>query len=190
VKYEFQDTCQIPKERLNRIFTEAFGWKNDGVLVEVGAYDGWHWSCTWGLAKSGWRSLYFEPVADLFRQCVSTFSGFPNTRVINCCIGDYSGTVTLGMCDYGASFSSKVGAFEVGQLTLDQALQDNGIPEGFDLLVVDVEGYEENVLAGFTIEKWRPKVIIIERPPEPNKITQFGYVTKFKDWINTVYVRP
>ena len=60
----------------------------------------------------------------------------------------------------------------------------------FDLLVIDVEGGEAGVLAGFTLSRWLPKLVIIERPPVPNCFTEAGYKSVFEDWINTVFIRP
>lgn len=189
MNYEYQPTCQVPPAILDGFYSEAFGVKDDGVLVEVGAHDGWHWSCTWGLAKRGWKSLYVEPVRELFEQCKETHRLHPNASVINCCAGADRRDILIGMGEYGASIEAKTGLFQVHQRTLDDILESNGIPPGFDLLVIDVEGYEQSVLDGFSVEKWHPKMIIIERPPVPNKILGFGYNKVYEDWINTIYVK-
>jgi len=39
--YEFSKTCQIPPADLDRIYHAAWGDKTDGVLVEIGAHDGY-----------------------------------------------------------------------------------------------------------------------------------------------------
>ena len=44
--------------------------------------------------------------------------------------------------------------------TLNNILQENDIAN-IDMLVLDVEGYEENVLKGFSIEKYNPSIFII-----------------------------
>lgn len=46
--------------------------------------------------------------------------------------------------------------------TLDTLLADRRFQPGFDLRVVDVEEYEPEVFAGFDLEKWRPKMMIVE----------------------------
>ena len=46
--------------------------------------------------------------------------------------------------------------------TLDSILEEAGSPAGFDFLSIDVEGHEIDVLRGFDIARWRPRLIMIE----------------------------
>lgn len=193
MNYQYQPTCQIPPQTLDLIYTNAFGVKTDGWLVEIGANDGWHWSCTWGLSKAGWHALYVEPVPELFEECVKTYGDCPNVTVEHCCAGSKDGEVDMGMGLYGASscpdyinFDRKIKA---RQYLLDHLLEMHNVPKGFDLLLIDVEGSEEDVLAGFSCALWQPKLVIIERPKEPNQFTVLGYKNVYQDWINTVYQR-
>lgn len=190
MNYEFQPTCQIPIEELDEIYLKAFGFKSNGCFVEIGAHDGWHWSCTWGLAEIGWQGFYIEPVQQLFEECILTNKGRLNIDVIRCCIGEYDGVAKLGVMEYGSSLLEKNDVFEVTQLKLDTFLETRHIPIGFDLLVVDVEGAEDKVMAGFDVKKWKPKLVIIERPPVPNIFLDNDYNKVFEDWINTIYVKP
>lgn len=190
MKYQYQPTCQIPPEVLDGIYMDAFGFKTDGAFVEIGAHDGWHWSCSWGLAEIGWHGLYAEPVKALYEECRRTNAGRPNVRVVDCCIGKENGMATLGMAEYGASAESTKDTFEAVQYRLDDFLDMHGITPGFDLLVIDVEGSEEDVLSGFSPLVWMPKLVIIERPAVPNKLTEAGYKEVYSDWINNCYVAP
>ena len=45
---------------------------------------------------------------------------------------------------------------------LDSVLRKHNLPENFDLLVVDVEGYEQQVFDSFSLTEYRPKMIIVE----------------------------
>jgi hypothetical protein len=45
-------------------------------------------------------------------------------------------------------------------------LERAGAPVGFDLLVIDVEGAERQVFAGFDLEKWMPKTLLVELEDE------------------------
>lgn len=189
MKYQFQPTCQVPIEVLNRIYCDAFGFKPDGRFVEVGAHDGWHWSCTWGLAEIGWRGWFIEPVPELFAECCKTYHGKRNIDIVNCCIGTHDGTATMGIGEYGGSLVEDRNPFKVTQYSLDSFLESRHVEPKFDLLIIDVEGAEDQVLAGFTVSKWLPKLVIIERPPVPNKFTEHGYEQVYSDWINTIYQR-
>lgn len=186
MRYQFQPTCQIPPETLDKIYVESFGFKKDGVFVEFGAHDGWHWSCSWGLAEIGWRGIYAEPEPKLFKECCATNAKRPNVSVMPCCIGKEYGVVTLGVGEYGASADSKENRFSVEQYTLDEFLQIQQVPKRFDLLVIDVEGSELDVLAGFTLSTWQPKLIIIERQPD---LKLDGYEHIYSDWINDIFRR-
>lgn len=186
MRYQFQPTCQIPPETLDKIYVESFGFKKDGVFVEVGAHDGHHWSNTWGLAEIGWRGVYVEPVRELYDECVKTNAKRPNIDVDHCCIGSIFGIKKLGMAEYGASADAKDNTFEIIQITLNALLESHHIQPRFDLLVIDVEGSELDVLSGFTLSTWQPKLIIIERQPD---LKLDGYEHIYSDWINDIFRR-
>ena len=57
---------------------------------------------------------------------------------------------------------------------LDNILKQEKIQTNFDIFVLDVEGFEENVLKGFSINKYKPKIVIIEIPDQ------------FKDYVNNL----
>jgi FkbM family methyltransferase len=92
---------------------------------------------------------------------------------------------------------------KVSMMKLDTFLDENGISEEFDLLVVDVEGYEAEVFGGFDLSVWQPKMIIVElTETHPDlrsnaksdaklgqTILSFGYEIVYKDSINTVFVQ-
>ena len=46
--------------------------------------------------------------------------------------------------------------------TLDSILVEAGSPTEFDFLSIDVEGHEIEVLRGFDIARWRPRLILLE----------------------------
>ena len=51
---------------------------------------------------------------------------------------------------------------EVEVRTLDIVLQANNVEVGFDLLSVDVEGHEMKLFDGFSIEHWKPRLVLLE----------------------------
>jgi hypothetical protein len=86
--------------------------------------------------------------------------------------------------------------------TLDSILRDHAIRPGFNLLVVDVEGYESQVFSGFSLDYWRPQMLIVEladlHPDLASTATQDAYLLRqivrsgyqivYKDHINTVFL--
>src|SRR5262249_44599245 len=57
---------------------------------------------------------------------------------------------------------NREGVIEVPVTTLDQVLIDAQAPAPLDLLSIDVEGHEIDVLDGFDMARWRPRLILIE----------------------------
>lgn len=169
--------CQI--ENLSEIYEKYLGLKKDGSFVEVGAFDGLSWSNTFSLAVAGWKGLFFEPQPDYFLQCTNNYKRFPKVKVINSCVGNYTGEIDLytgfslattdleslreyekidwfkGILNEDRKIKSKID-------TLDNFLKIENYEKDFDVLVIDVEGAEYEVLKGFTISKWKPKMVIIE----------------------------
>jgi FkbM family methyltransferase len=169
------DSCQIPI--LGGLYETQFGQRTDGTFVEVGAFDGETYSNTVCLADLGWRGLYIEPVEYWWRQCRERHRRNPRVSTLNCAIGSdastlrlwESGPVSTGSPAELALYQAQgritdaaARAIDVPQMRLDTALTQSGIAPGFDLLVVDVEGMEEQVFAGFSLEAWRPGWMIVE----------------------------
>ena len=46
--------------------------------------------------------------------------------------------------------------------TLDDILIEARAPVGFDFLSIDVEGHELEVLSGFDLARWRPRLVLLE----------------------------
>ena len=86
--------------------------------------------------------------------------------------------------------------------TLEKLLINAGIHPDFEVLVVDVEGYEYNVMKAFDMAKWLPQMVIIElhdqnddywgiREECKNIVAYFydaDYKVIWKDFTNTLYV--
>lgn len=210
--------CQI--KNLGEIYNEYLGFKKDGSFVEVGAFDGLSWSNTFGLAVAGWKGLFFEPQPDYFDMCKNNYKDFSKIKVINSCVGNYTGDIKLytahslsttdletfkdhnklnfnkennklgwdkGYFSEDKSIVSKID-------TLDNFLENENFEKDFDVLVIDVEGTEYEVLKGFTISKWRPKMIIIELDENKylQKILNYfddnHYKKVYSDEINSIFV--
>jgi FkbM family methyltransferase len=229
--YNPNNSCQV--ENLAYIYEKVFGFIDNGIFVEVGAFDGETFSNTNFLADLGWKGLYIEPSYDAFKECYNRHYYNNNTNVINCSVGCEEGEVSLYKSfsnSYSEStpaefgyltttnlqqtsvvpqfdWSSHFGFSEIkcSQHTLHNVLVDNKIPKNFDILVVDVEGNEEDVINSFSIEEWKPKMMIIELVDENlyyqqfsdiieknknlrKKITENGYREIYKDGTNTIFV--
>jgi len=151
---------------------QFFGCKRDGFFVEVGANDPQHGSQTWLLERNGWRGVLIEPQSCFFDRLVRER---PGSRVYQaaCSSPERRGTGTLHIANlpgfstlekhpdaHGVAYVSTESA---RILTLDELLEAEGNPV-VDFISIDVEGHELQVLRGLTLERHRPKLLLIEDP--------------------------
>jgi FkbM family methyltransferase len=210
--YQVGNNVQI--NGLSEIYQKYLGEKTNGTFVEIGAYDGYEWSNTWGLMQLGWSGVEVEPNPIMFQQLVSNCAS--NVICYNLAIGKssicklhLSGAISTTSeeqvniykeCDWFTGYEQII---EIPMITLDQLLEDAKIiNSGFDVLVIDTEGTELEVLETFDIEKWKPKLCLIEahelHPTKgfnrnAQKINEYfeehNYKKIYCDIINNIYVR-
>lgn len=159
----------------------------DGWFVEAGAHDGFLQSNTYHLARfQRWRGVLVEPVPRLAEECRRNR---PESQVYTCVLGPpelskstvslrYAGLMT-GVCgclgddemetaraEQGLEIqglpSQAAMTFEAPVRTLTELLNESHTPSRFDLLSLDVEGYEVEVLKGWDQEQHRATFICIE----------------------------
>ncbi len=215
--YPIVSSCQIPQ--LGFLFSYFLGDRVSGIFVEVGAFDGVTYSNTYGLAAKGWRGIYIEPQPKYAEECRRNHVAHDVLvceRAVSSPDQDFltlqlAGPLTTAnsslveeYTNVGWAQHALVGeSMEVSAWTLDDLLEECDVQSGFDLLVIDVEGFEDSVLAGFSLNRYLPKMIIIElvdTHPDlySTKSTDYrnrcaiesaGYKLMFKDCINSVFVR-
>ena len=145
---------------------------NPGLAVDIGANDGTFLSNTIDLERLGWRVLCIEPNpyygVDLWasrKEVVVGACGKENAPALFF-------AVETSNNKYAAHSSLKhkqeAMVFEVQVKTLDWYLEQWGVPQ-LDVLCADVEGGEEDILLGFDLAKWKPKVICLESWEAGNK---------------------
>lgn len=210
-------TCQVGN--LDMLYEAFLGRPETGTFVEIGAYDGISFSNTSCLAALGWRGIYVEPVPEFARKCAERNARHPRITVLQLAVGADEGSVEMIVGgplsttkqqlrdDYDSirwadgSFGDDV-RVTVPRTTLDRLLEEQGIEPGFDLLVIDVEGSELEVFSGFTLERWRPRMLIVEIVDLHPSLTRArrdywnlyrellgqDYVTVYKDSMNTVLI--
>lgn len=189
---------------------ELFRGQNDGFFIEVGAYDGLWYSVTYPFESIGWKGLLIEPIPDRYELCRSRR---PHSRVVHAAVAGpgSSGTCTFtvvtgdgeGMLSYltptvnntrditSAGYQTK--RVEVPLTTMNDLLAQHTGP--IDVAVIDVEGGEVPLLKGFDLERFRPRVLLIEEGmPSPSSdvskyLSAFPYVPTTFPWINRAYIR-
>jgi FkbM family methyltransferase len=197
------DSCRILF--LGELFLSIFGDKTDGSFVEVGAYDGLSFSNTSCLAEIGWRGLLFEPLPWAYQECVSRYEDNDHVGVINCCIGHRDGKAKLYKGDFLSTTKeeaiehnnpivkmSKENFVMSDMYKLDSMLDACGWETEFDLLVVDTKGTEMQVLRGFDIERWSPRMVIVDITDDEKQVAQYFKQKYKKIWcgvMDAVYLR-
>jgi FkbM family methyltransferase len=156
-----------------------------GYFVEAGAYDGFIQSNTYWFERfRGWRGVLVEPVPHLYRRARRQRGG---AHVVNCALvpDDHPGgpvtmryaglmSVVRGAKGGGPAEDAHLlagdmfGLDDVGYeiavpaRTLTSVLEEAGAPPRFQLLSLDVEGFEASVLRGLDLDRYAPEHIVVE----------------------------
>ncbi|SRR6266545_2714598 len=158
----------LPPDDEARLVREFFGGAT-GYFVEVGANDPKQWSQTFHLEERGWSGILVEPqptLADKLRQQRSA-----KVYAVACSSPANSGkSMTLNLAGIHSSLDPKFfvfqvrseSAIEVPIRTLDEILIDAEAPAPLDFVSIDVESHEIEVLDGFDLGRWRPKLLLME----------------------------
>jgi FkbM family methyltransferase len=183
-----------------------FDNKQNGFFVEVGAYDGIVLSNTYFFEQAGWRGILVEPNPAKASLCRANR---PGSRVFGCAavapgtpaevelldVVDGEVYSTLVPSDFNLSRLREFGlssrTVRVPARTLDSILEEAAAP-AIDFVSIDVEGAELDVLEGFDIAQWRPRLVMIEsateRPPEIRKyFVGHGYAFLRSVGFNDIY---
>lgn len=159
---------------------ELLDYAIDGFYIEVGAFDGKSLSATWALDAIGWNGVLIEPIPDRYKECVANR---PHARVVHAALAakGSSGTAEFEVVQGGpggmfsrlpatsamdprvAQSNAKRTKVHVPLTTMDDILASHPTPvTRVDAAVIDVEGGEVALLQGFDLERWKPRLMIIE----------------------------
>jgi len=140
-----------------------------GYACEVGANNGVFNSNTLMYERNGWIVLCIEPnpllatagrgARKLWRQVACGAEDAENQR-----FEVYRGYPHASFSSFKDRYGSPSEPTSIQYVTvrrLDRVLEEAGFPR-LDLLCVDVEGWEPEVMAGFTVERWKPIIIVVE----------------------------
>jgi len=168
-----------------------------GTFVEVGANDPISLSQTYHLERFGWAGILIEPL----RECAERLRSVKRAQVFEVAAGgpeDEGKTLPLlvagALSTLNASIVEDVHPSEIRPVlvrTLDAILQEAGINR-IDFLSIDVEGAELAVLRGFSIKRYRSRLILIEDDVESrakhNYLKAHGYKLVRRTALNNWYV--
>lgn len=151
-----------------------------GYACDVGANDGTFFSNTKMFEDNGWTVLCVEPnplLAEAGAACRKIWKqvacgpedleegdfwaigGPPYASHSALAVGD--GPIEGRRLPYGVGQPPEELRFKVLVRRLDRLLEEAEFPR-LDYLTIDAEGYEKEIMKGFTIERWKPRVIVLE----------------------------
>ena len=166
-----------------------FSYLKSGSYIDIGCNQPKKNSLTLLLHERGWKGFNF----DISERCINLFDFFRNKDINqNISIGDKEGEVDSYIFYENCSMNTVDKKFskytqksvnrkpiikKIKQLTLNQVFEKYNIKK-MDYLNIDVEGHEMNVLKGFDIIKYNPKLVSIEIhdedcPPVNNEIYKY-----------------
>lgn len=168
-KYCIRLPSKVHEEHLEKyLIWEFFDFSRSGFYVEVGAFHSILLSQTWFLERMGWKGILIEPHPD---QADELRANRPSSKVHQVAVSspDKTGTspffvnreyssLTPNVMDNTRGYEKEI---TVTVATLDEILEREGNPP-VDFLSIDVEGTELDCLKGFSIERHRPGLIILE----------------------------
>lgn len=169
-RIEFRSQCGE-----DSMIWDLVGRKLDGFYIEVGAFDGYHFSTTYALDCMGWSGLLIEAIPERYEECRVRR---PSARVVHAALGGRGscGAATFqvtkdaegGMASYLNTSPELAKTIEnvarhpvtVPLTSMNELLRDHR--GEIDAASLDVEGGEAQLLDGFDLERFRPKVLLIE----------------------------
>jgi len=173
------------------VIRDFFADGRDGVFVDVGANDYKRFSNTYYLeTELGWSGIALEPQAKFSSDYAKHR---PRTRFVPLFVSDTSNSEAVLhvprnndlIASSSATFVKEEGGDDLVPLrtnttTLDDVLERSGVSQ-IDFLSIDVELHEPQVLRGFSIARYRPRLVCVESHPEVRQqildyFTSNGYV--------------
>lgn len=186
------------------VLARAFGDRNDGFFVDVGANDPTHDSVTRHFYERGWNGVNIEPLVRCFDALQEAR---PRDVNLNVGVGQSPGRLKFylvpearAMSTFSARHAELVREMgyrtvqtHVDVRTLDDVFAEHVRDRTVDFLKVDVEGLEDEVLGTFDWARWRPRVVLVESWPEVSaweeRLLGLGYQRTLWDGINLFFVR-
>ena len=137
---------------------------NKGKYVDVGCYHPYKGSLTYKLYDRGWNGINI----DISKTSIDLFNISRKKDInLNLAISDFDGETyyyensPINQQNSLIQTNDSQKKIKIQCFTLDTVLKNKDLEE-FDFLNIDLEGNELEVLKGFNLKKFKPKLITIE----------------------------
>ena len=182
------------EEKIDKAIREKFfpDFDYKGIMVEVGAGPTTYFSMSKHFRDNGWRCILVEPNPKFVEfhkslgheiypyACSSENKDATFTIVSTPTWHEYqTDGCSISAIEVSNQSLPHMGSAEkipVKLIKLDTLLEDLKI-EKIDYLSIDVEGWEIDVMKGFSPEKYSPKIIVLEN---------IGHSSKYSDYMNSI----
>jgi len=175
---------------------QFFDFKKKGFFLDIGAFDGIHFSNTYSFEIQGWQGVCVEPHPAIYPLLTRNR---PASICLDCaCVSEMAAEAVEFFCEELGllSTSKKNPSYEsflmerykkrglafggikevtVPALTVDEVIaRFFTVANPLDIVSIDVEGAEMDVLQGFDVKRHKPGIIIIEanRPEQGEEIVE------------------
>jgi FkbM family methyltransferase len=181
------------------LIREFFGNKPDGFYVDLGANEPIIESQTYHLEKIKWDGLLIEPLPHYINLLKEQRAGKVieyacsskenHNKVVDIVVAGGHSTLNINPIAIGTIRNETI---KVTCRTLDSILEENKVSIGFDFISIDIEGHEMEMFKGFTLEHWRPKLVLLEdhviNHEKHNHMIRHGYQVILRTGLNSWYV--
>ncbi len=168
LKAKFKPRVAYSHWGVDLIITKLLNSKNKGIYIDVGCHHPFLNNHSYLLYKSGWEGINI----DIDYNSIDMFNFFRKSDVnIQTAVTNHKGEVDLYFYhnraakntiskEFGSNAKEKK---KINSDTLNNIIENSKFKNSkIDFVSIDVEGNEMNVLNGFNLKKYKPKLILLE----------------------------
>jgi FkbM family methyltransferase len=173
-----------------------------GIMIEVGAGPTTFYSMSKHFRDSGWRCICIDPNPkfveshkklgnEIHQVACSNFEGTNNFKIVSTGWGSENDGISYSALEIKYDMPNHPYEEITVNVTKLDTLLDTLSVENVDFVSIDVEGWELEVMEGFSTSKYKPKVILLENYTHRNDyepyMNNLGYVLNHKLNYNYIF---
>lgn len=174
---------------IRETFFPDFDFK--GIMVEVGAGPPVFYSMSKHFRDCGWRCICIEPNPkfinqhqkagnEIYQYACSNFEVETTFKIVSDGWEEENNGISYSAIDIKYEMPNfPIEVINVNVIKLNTLLENLNIKK-IDFLSIDVEGWEMEVMQGFSVEKFNPKVILLENYRHDNNYTTYMESLNYK----------